>query len=141
MCCWGALIAFSRNLIGLCEGAVSLAELTAALKFMNSIKAPGSDGFTAEFYTKFWGLLGPLLLRVINVCFYDGCLPESMNVSLTRLVYKKRGNIRDLKNWRPISLLNVDYKICSKAITLQCRRYYVQSLTRIKPVWSRLLNF
>ena len=42
-----------------------------------------------------------------------------MKSSVTRLIFKKRGNIRDLKNWRPISLLNIDYKICSKSITLR----------------------
>lgn len=102
-----------------CEGAVTLAELTASLKTMNFNKAPGSDGFSVEFYLKFWDLLGPLLLKVINQCFADGELAESMKLSITRLIFKKRGNIKDLKNWRPISLLNVDYKICSKAITLR----------------------
>lgn len=103
----------------MCEGIVTLAELTASLKTMNTNKAPGSDGFSVEFYTKFWDFLGPLLLRVINQSFADGELSESMKVSITRLIYKKRGDIKDLKNWRPISLLNVDYKICSKAITLR----------------------
>ena len=50
----------------LCEGVVTLAELTASLKTMNTNKAPGSDGFSVEFYTKFWDQLGPLLLMVIN---------------------------------------------------------------------------
>ena len=103
----------------LCEGFVTLAELTASLKTMNTHKAPGSDGFSVEFYTKFWDQLGPLLLMVINKCFADGELTESMKVSITRLIYKKRGDIKNLKNWRPISLINVDYKICSKAITLR----------------------
>lgn len=56
----------------------------------------------------------------------DGELPESMKTSMTRLIFKKRGNIKDLKNWRPISLLNVDYKICSKAITLHvCPKFFM----------------
>lgn len=103
----------------LCEGATTLAELTSSLKTQSKNKAPGPDGFSAEFYTKFWGQLGPLLLEVINQAYTDGELPESMKASMTRLIFKKRGDVRDLKNWRPISLLNVDYKICSKVISLR----------------------
>ena len=110
---------FSDSDCSLCEGVISLAELTASLKSLNTAKAPGSDGLTVEFFTKFWRLLGPLLLEVINQCFDDGELSNSMKSSVTRLSFKKRGDIKDLKNWRPISLLNVDYKICSKSITLR----------------------
>ena len=41
-----------------------------------------------------------------------------MKASLTRLVFK-RDDRRCLKNWRPISLLNSDYKIGSKALSLR----------------------
>ena len=102
----------------LCEGPISLTELTTSLQSQNTGKAPGPDGFSSEFYVKFWDLLGPLLLEVINQSFVDGELLESMKASMTKLIFKKRGVIKDLKNWRPISLLNVDYKICSKVITL-----------------------
>ena len=102
-----------------CEGALTLAELTTSVKSLNNNKAPGPDGFTVEFYSKFWDLLGPHILDVINLCFSEGELCDSMKSSATRLIYKKRGDIKNLKNWRPISLLNADYKICSKAITLR----------------------
>ena len=102
-----------------CEGQISLDELSKSLKSMNTGKAPGPDGLSVEFFVKFWNLLGPCLCQVISCCFADGALCASMQSSATRLVYKKRGDIKDLKNWRPISLLNVDYKICSKAIALR----------------------
>ena len=100
-----------------CEGPLTLDELTAALKSLSLGKSPGSDGLSVEFYLRFWDTLGPLLLSVANQCFVDAELSDSMKVSVTRLIYKKRGDIKHLKNWRPISLLNVDYKIISKAIT------------------------
>lgn len=87
-----------------CEGILSTAKLTVSLKTQNTDKAPGPDGFTAEFYAKFWNLLGPLVTEVINKCFEDGQLCETMKPSMTRLIYKKRGDIKDFKNWRPISL-------------------------------------
>ena len=55
----------------LCEGSeISVVELTLSLKTMSTNKAPGPDGFTVEFYVKFWDLLGPLLSDVINECFW-----------------------------------------------------------------------
>ena len=41
-----------------CEGAVTEAECEQALRLMSTNKAPGVDGFPAEFYARFWKLLG-----------------------------------------------------------------------------------
>ena len=103
---------------------MSLDELTNTL---NTGKSLGSDGLSVEFYLHFWETLGPLLLRVSNQCFSDDELCGSMKGSVTRLIFKKRGDIMHLKNWRPISLLNVDYKIISKAITSKVLQYIVHS--------------
>ena len=100
-----------------CDGPFSLTELSNALKSLNLNRSPGLDGLTVEFYLHFWDVLAPLLLHVANDCFLCGYLPDSMTGSVTRLIFKKRGDRKCLKNWRPISLLNVDYKIFSKVIT------------------------
>ena len=81
---------------------------------MKSDKSPGSDGLPAEFYNFFWDEIGKALVDVLNFCFNSGLLTESMRLAIISLLYKK-GDIELLKNWRPISLLNVYYKIGSKA--------------------------
>ena len=58
------------------------------------------------------------MVSVFNQALDRGELPQSMKASVTRLVHKKDDK-RLLKNWRPISLLNVDYKICSKVFSLR----------------------
>ena len=96
-------------------------KLHRPLTSLIGIRLHGSDGLTVEFYLNFWSGLGPLLVDVFNESLSDGELCESMKSSVTRLVYK-RDDRKDLKNWRPISLLNVDYKICSKAFSLRLAR-------------------
>ena len=101
-----------------CEGHLTLAEVSDALRLSNRNKSPGADGLTVEFYAHFWDKLGSLLVDVFNRALDRGELPESMKASVTRLIHKKDDK-RNLKNWRPISLLNVDYKICSKAVSIR----------------------
>ena len=100
----------------LCEGLFTKDELFAALQGLQTGKAPGSDGLPTEFFVTFWEDLCDPLLSVLNESFGAGSLADSQYEGLLRLIYKKDDR-RLPKNWRPISLLNTDYKLASKIIT------------------------
>ena len=112
-CLSGIKLTLSSKQLDSCEGPLSLTELSNALKSLNLNHSPGLDGLTVEFYLHLSDVLALLLLRVARECFLRGSLPDSMKGSVTRLIFKKKC----LKNWRPTSLLNVDYKIFPKVIT------------------------
>ena len=99
----------------LCEGPLSPAECLDALQGMARGKAPGLDGLPMEFYLKFWPVLGSDLVNVLNLCFEAGCLSLSQRRGVISLSFKK-GDRLDPKNWRPMSLLNVDYKLAARVI-------------------------
>ena len=99
-----------------CERALSADEISGTVHGLSRGKTPGSDRLPLEFYVKFWDQLCPILLQVYNFSFDQGSLGTSMQESVTRLIFKKDVP-KNLKNWRPISLLNLDYKILSKALT------------------------
>ena len=52
----------------LCEGHLSVTEVSSALLGMARRKAPGLDGLPVEFYVKFWDVLGPDLVSILNSC-------------------------------------------------------------------------
>ena len=99
----------------LCEGLLSVSECYSALVGMARRKAPGSDGLPMEFYLKFWNVLGGDLVQVLNLCYCSGSLSSSQRRGVISLVFKK-GDRLDARNWRPISLLNVDYKLAARAL-------------------------
>lgn len=63
----------------------------------------------------FWEILGPDLVEVLNASLDLGSLPFSQRGALISLIFKKGDRLLH-KNWRPISLLNVDYKLCARAL-------------------------
>ena len=58
-----------------CEGLLSVEECFEALSGMAKHKAPHLDGLPAEFYLKFWHVLGQDLVHVLNSCYTAGSLP------------------------------------------------------------------
>ena len=112
----------SNNSMMICEGLLTCAECFEALKKFPNGKSPGNDGLTAEFYKTFWNLLGQQLTDSLNYSFEHGELSTSQKQAIIKLIDKKDRDRRYIKNWRPISLLNVDMKIASKALALRLEK-------------------
>ena len=110
----------SEEAVARCEGSVRVEELELAMKGMANGKTPGEDGLSLEFYKCFSERLLPVLCKLANECFREDRFPEECVRSVVRLAFKK-GDRKELKNWRPISLLNLDYKIVSKALSGRLR--------------------
>ena len=108
----------NQNVSGLnekLEANLSLEELTRAINSMPNNKAPGADGFPKEFFIAFWDELKVPLLQVYNESLSTGILPPSLREGAITLLFKK-GDKKDIKNWRPLTLLGVDRKILAKAL-------------------------
>lgn len=111
------------------EGEITLEEATNALKNMSNKKSPGSDGFTVEFFKVFWKYLKKIVIRSLNDGFRKGELSSTQKEGVIVCIPKGDKPREFIKNWRPISLLNVVYKIGSAAIA-----------NRLKPVLPTLIN-
>ena len=102
------------------EGEITLDELFTGIKSFANDKSPGCDGLTAEFYKTFCTVIGNDLVEVINNGFQKGELSITIRRGVIVLI-PKGGEKKLKKNWRPISLLNYDYKIITKVLTSRLR--------------------
>lgn len=103
-------------------------EIAFILKKLPKAKAPGPDGLIGEFFTVFTEEFSIILSRLFNHCLDIKQIPPQMQEANIHLIFKK-GATDDLANWRPISLLNTDYKVLSALLN-----------NRFKPILSKLIH-
>ena len=90
-------------------------EIQAALFDMGPHRAPGPDGFSGVFYQKFWVYCKADIMEEIERFFNSGELDQQhnhTNLCLIPKIYPPTG----MKDFRPIALCNVSYKIISKIV-------------------------
>jgi hypothetical protein len=97
-------------------------EVEKALFAMGGSKAPGPDGLAAGFYQIHWEMLGPSITAGVLNFLNGGALPSDLNHTTVVLIPEIR-NPQEVKDFRPISLCNVLYKICSKVLAMRTREF------------------
>jgi len=111
------------------ESEISYDELNEAVRSMKNKKSPGSDGFPVEFFQFFWKDLGKLIPRCINECNRDGEFSFVQKQGAITCIQNPEKDRKYIKDWRPITLLNVVYKMVSACIA-----------NRVKSVLSELIG-
>jgi hypothetical protein len=91
------------------------AEIDKSMEQANFKSAPGIDGISNIFLSKYWDFFGEALFKYAIYCYDKGTLTANFKSASIKLIPKK-GELEKLKNWRPISLLSNMYKIISRAI-------------------------
>ena len=104
-------------------------EIGFALKQMKNNKTPGIDGFPAEFFKIFWKDLKICITNALNCSFTKGTLPLTLRQCIITCLPKKGKPCECVKNWRPLSMLSVLYKLASASIA-----------NRIKPLLDNLID-
>ena len=101
---------------GFCDGLFTVDELSEAVRQLKSGKSPGLDGIPIELYRSFWHICKDDFMEMANTVLSEGTLSVSQQTGVIRLLHKQ-GSCSDLSNWRPISLLNSDYKVIDKCLS------------------------
>ena len=99
----------------LCDKELTEKDLYDSMKSIENDNSPGNDGLTKEFYVTFWEDIKATFIASLEQAKDREELSISQRHAITKLIEKKNRDKRYIKNWRPISLLNVDMKILSKA--------------------------
>ena len=88
-------------------------------------KSPGPDRLPNDFYKSFRTKLAKVLAAVFNQAHERGHLPPEMTEGLISVLYKKKDR-KDPRNYRPITLLNGDFKILMRILTERFNHAAVQ---------------
>ena len=104
------------------EEHITIEEIECAVGAMQSCKCPGPDGLPVEFYRKFKEKIVPLLIGMFNHSMDESSLPQSLSQASISLLLKKGKDPLSCGSYRPISLLNVDYKILAKLLAMRLEK-------------------
>ena len=87
-----------------------------AVKTLANNKAPGPDGLPGEFYQYFWTDISHLVTQTFDDALRKGQLCQSQRQGVICLISKQGKDLTKLESWRPLSILNTDYKILAKVL-------------------------
>ncbi|GJW43510.1 RNA-directed DNA polymerase, eukaryota [Tanacetum coccineum] len=97
------------------ERDVTIEEIKRVVWDCGSDKSPCPDGFTFEFFKKYWSIVGNDVVNAVKEFFSSSTFPNGCNPSFIALIPKVL-DAKHLNDFRPISLVGCQYKIIGKIL-------------------------
>lgn len=107
----------------------STEEVTSTLFSLPRNKAPGPDGFTADFFVSSWAIVGPSLIEAVTDFFKTGKLIKQVNATILALI-PKTVTTDKLRDFRPISCCNTIYKVISRILAKRLKNITGKAVQR-----------
>jgi hypothetical protein len=107
------------------DDAISEEEVKSAIAACKIGKSCGPDELSNDWYKDNVDLLVPVLARIYNGCLERGDTPSSFLEAYIHSI-SKGGDTANPMNYRPIALLNSDYKIFTRIIAWRVRRHIIR---------------
>ncbi|XP_063806456.1 uncharacterized protein LOC134984922 [Pseudophryne corroboree] len=101
---------------------ISQAEVSCVVGTLNQGTAPGPDGFGSSFYKLMLPCIQDTLVLVFNHILKSGQAPLYFNAAYIRVLPKPGRDLTLPASYRPISLLNSDYKILTKILSERLKK-------------------
>ena len=96
-------------------------EVRHAIEQLQSGRAPGRDRITSDILKCGGHTLHVVLADQFTIILHSGQIPDAWKLAILVLLHKK-GDKKNLANWRPIALLSQIYKVFSKVLLNRIRR-------------------
>jgi exonuclease III len=107
---------------------ITIEEVDQALRDTPKSKAPGPDGFTSDFFHHCWPMIRREVWEIIEDSRATGQVLQALNATFLTLI-PKEGQAHHPKQFRPIALCNVIYKLLTKVIA-----------RRLKPILPTIIS-
>ncbi|XP_078502516.1 olfactory receptor 6Q1-like [Lissotriton helveticus] len=91
-------------------------ELRYTIFNLSNGKSPGPDGLPAEFYKAASDILIPHLVKMYTAATDDFSLPPTLNEATLISLLKPDRDSERMGSYRPLALLNTDYKILASTL-------------------------
>ena len=95
---------------------ISANEILTAIKSLRNNKSPGIDNIVNEHLKTIANIMLPIYVKLFNIIFDTGIIPECWTLGTIKPIYKNKGNIREPGNYRPITLLSCFGKVFTAII-------------------------